>query len=759
MSQKTTSLDIQKGKGSILDIAQVFPMTEPRTLDFARHGAAVTDIVATESLEDIDISIDAIIRISRFHTTRTLDLAIPEVVDPTRWEAGLLDLVPRPRTLDIVDPLYIPYGSLDVRKMEQTPIGQVGAEKKTYPDLFARSLPTGLVARRLLKWAKSLYRQHQRQIVMTLIGFFVFSIPMLSYVAYALSHGYETLQDLAGVRTPETIRTMIRSARGDFERSSFLFAPFSWIPIASIDTVARASAGGLALTRGLDLIAQALPATLSGSTVARDIADPLSFRAAARDISPLASLWIVDPTDWIVDNKKILEQAKTDLQLAGEIYAGVIPTGERTIRMQKVGQTLSRVASLLDWSLANDARVENMLGHTNPQRYIVFNQNRDEIRANWWFPGSILSFTLYKWNILDYRADDVYYYDWNLYPYKEIPPPGIALLTGNYGLRDVNYYPDFHETLDRANSFIERSWDASVTTAIAIHQGIIEDILEKTGPITLSGVTVPFTSDNFSLLMSTLVENRYAQVNTPKDILFQFGSALLSRIREQNLALDILDILEKHRRDGEILFASRDTEVDAFLALYRKSLPWECETSQNPTNPLYQGGIPTLGTCSPNWIYPVWTSVSGNKSDRYIDRNYQSIVKKIEGCKYENTITLGTKHTFSIADTAELQSYFKQFNITDKTEQAKLDFIQWNGKNRAFVRVYVPLGATLVGAGSDITVATNANATVFSTLIETPVGASVSKSWQYTLDIPECDSYTGSVEWVRQPGLRGVSVK
>ncbi len=120
-----------------------------------------------------------------------------------------------------------------------------------------------------------------------------------------------------------------------------------------------------------------------------------------------------------------------------------------------------------------------MLGHTNPQRYIVFNQNRDEVRANGGFPGSILSFTLYKGNILDYHGDDVYYYDWNLYPYKEIPPPGIALLTDSYGLRDVNYYPDFRDTLDKANSFIERSGDATVTTGIAIHQGIVEDILEK----------------------------------------------------------------------------------------------------------------------------------------------------------------------------------------------------------------------------------------------------------------------------------------
>jgi hypothetical protein len=155
-----------------------------------------------------------------------------------------------------------------------------------------------------------------------MVGFLVFSIPVLSYVAYALSHGYSTLEAIAGTRDPQIIRSMIHSARGDFERSSFLFAPFSWIPMDRVDTIRRVSAGGLALTRGLDLIAQALPiATITGSIVQRDTLDPLSYRAAARDISPLASLGIENPTDWIVDHKKTLEQAKADLQSAGEIYA------------------------------------------------------------------------------------------------------------------------------------------------------------------------------------------------------------------------------------------------------------------------------------------------------------------------------------------------------------------------------------------------------------------------------------------------------
>lgn len=45
MRQKTTSLDIQSGKGSILDIAQIFPMTSTRTLDLARHGKFIDGVL------------------------------------------------------------------------------------------------------------------------------------------------------------------------------------------------------------------------------------------------------------------------------------------------------------------------------------------------------------------------------------------------------------------------------------------------------------------------------------------------------------------------------------------------------------------------------------------------------------------------------------------------------------------------------------------------------------------------------------------
>jgi hypothetical protein len=76
--------------------------------------------------------------------------------------------------------------------------------------------------------------------------------------------------------------------------------------------------------------------------------------------------------------------------------------------------------------------------------------------------------------------------------------------------------------------------------------------------VKVPGVSMAFDEKNFSLLMSTLVENKYAKENTPKDILFQFASALITKIREKNVPLELLDIGLGHLTDGEILFASRD---------------------------------------------------------------------------------------------------------------------------------------------------------------------------------------------------------
>jgi hypothetical protein len=85
MSQKTTSLDIKKGRGTTLDVARDFVMAIPHTIDTARHGDWVDGMSDTER-GDIDLSTGQIISLSRYRTIATLDLAMREVVDPALWQ-------------------------------------------------------------------------------------------------------------------------------------------------------------------------------------------------------------------------------------------------------------------------------------------------------------------------------------------------------------------------------------------------------------------------------------------------------------------------------------------------------------------------------------------------------------------------------------------------------------------------------------------------------------------------------------------------
>ena len=125
----------------------------------------------------------------------------------------------------------------------------------------------------------------------------------------------------------------------------------------------------------------------------------------------------------------------------------------------------------------------------------------------------------------------------------------------------------------------------------------------------------PFTAENFSALMSTLVELEYGRQNHAKDILFDFVDAFVSKIHETRAYGAVFGTVLDAWKNGQILMASRDQSIDTFLSQFRPRLPWECDVLSD--------------NCPSNWVYPVFTSVSGNKSDRYIERTFRGTTNKI----------------------------------------------------------------------------------------------------------------------------------
>jgi len=215
-------------------------------------------------------------------------------------------------------------------------------------------------------------------------------------------------------------------------------------------------------------------------------------------------------TDFLRNHRNTLEQINGNLESALSYYVGIETLGNPLFdeKLQKNIQSLLGIREILTFSLAHFEDVMTLLGDTKPEQYMIINQNQDELRANGGFPGSILSFELYKGRVQNFEKHDVYDYDWKLYPYKETPPSGLEGYSGNFGVRDANYYPDFRDSAKKIGFFVEKAGFKSVDTMIAINQGIIIELLKKYGPVRMDAYNLTINDTNFSRIVSTLVEAR-----------------------------------------------------------------------------------------------------------------------------------------------------------------------------------------------------------------------------------------------------------
>ena len=75
--------------------------------------------------------------------------------------------------------------------------------------------------------------------------------------------------------------------------------------------------------------------------------------------------------------------------------------------------------------------------------------------------------------------------------------------------------------------------------------------------------------------MSVLVESRYGEETSAKDILRRFVDAFVAKIHEKRSYEEVITLIEKSFQNGEILIASRNNTIDQFLTKIRKPLPWD----------------------------------------------------------------------------------------------------------------------------------------------------------------------------------------
>lgn len=291
---------------------------------------------------------------------------------------------------------------------------------------------------------------------------------------------------------------------------------------------------------------------------------------------------------------------------------------------------------------------------------------------------------------------------------------------------------------------MEKAGFKSVDTMIAINQGIIIELLKKYGPVKMNEYNLTIDHTNFSRVVSTLVEARvfpYKKLDTghtyqsPKEFLFRFMEAFSKQLAEKRDIFGYLNILVDHFQRHEILIASKNTETEAFLEQLGTKETWQ--ESQG------------------NFIYPIFTSLSANKSDRYMKRQLTIKTDSLSGCTVHNTVRLSSDHAITTTERLKTEKLLHDFGIDDPAERERLSFIEGNGVNKQYIRFLVPKDSTL-DPGLDLkTEAGTGNYTIFSTFHRTEPMKSSLLEFAYQTKVPNC---VPIVESYSQPGILNFEV-
>ena len=322
----------------------------------------------------------------------------------------------------------------------------------------------------------------------------------------------------------------------------------------------------------------------------------------------------------------------------------------------------------------------DILWHNKRKKYLVVFQNNDEIRPQWGFMWSMWILEIFRWKIEKFEKRDVYDFEFKIKKEKfnrEVAPEWINKLTPKLGLRDSNYYINDKDSSEKIKFFIKKAW-FDIDWIIYLNQNTLLKILDLIWWYNSKVLNTQINSSNFSVIMSSLVEAKKTKnwtLWTPKKILFDFIEEFKNIIKSKKInKSDILKIIINDIKNRDIKFYDFNKKEREFLE------------ELNLYNPIKFNK-------SLDFAYPVFTSISGNKSDRYINIYYNKKIKRLKNCDYRTSFEISLKHNFNKIDLEYNKQIFNKFWIKNNLD--KLLSIQWNWENKQYIRIILPKNAII----------------------------------------------------------------
>ncbi len=519
----------------------------------------------------------------------------------------------------------------------------------------------------------------------------------------------------------DNIKKITNSSERDFEIASFFFLPYQFFQEKKFEDAHHIIKWGLSITK-----------TIKDFYGLYDASEKFINEKGIKEIMFSQLLENIHPAF-----EKIIQDGEKILQEFWAVHD--IWNLEIQKKIDEQVKNLELVLKYLKNFDANYTTFLDLFGHTKEKKYLVIFQNSDEIRPTGGFMGSMGIVSLFRGKVKSFEKNDVYAYEWNLkrQNLEKIPAPEwINKLTDNFGLRDANYFIDTKESAEKIKFFMEKS-GYQIDGIIFLNQNLILELLDVIGGVKYKAIGEIITSDNFSEIMSLLVESKVRKegsLGSPKQALFDFIDDFSKKILQKKRYKEYLAILWENIKKREIIFYSFTQKENDFL----QSLGLD-------GNIIYPKTL--------DFSSPVFTSISGNKSDRYIKRSFEKEVKINADCSIFTKMKIIQKHSFTKGNEDFLYYTMNKFGIEN---QDYLLWIQGKWANFQYIRVIIPNDA-LVEKSKNIVVEKDEQKQSINFYLKTDVGQESSFDINYSIPNPSCKKY--DFTFLKQAGIKEYNIK
>lgn len=350
--------------------------------------------------------------------------------------------------------------------------------------------------------------------------------------------------------------------------------------------------------------------------------------------------------------------------------------GEIAPRVAAVKSQVQMVSDTLNATAGHFPALLKLLGDKYPHRYLILLQNNNEIRPSGGFIGSYAILDMDKGLIKKLDVQDVYDIDGS---FKEViePPDYMKQFTSNWRFRDSNYSADFPTTASKAKWFLTKEGGPMVDTVIAINQGLLQDMLEITGPIQV-GNFGKLNSENYNLLLSYVIEGKIWGPENPKHILKMFIPAFQKAImKEENLS-KVGSKLYKAIQQKHVMMYSADAEVEGLF------------DSLGVSGRMYQNKP------DEDYLSVINFSAGGTKSDLFLEENITHDTYIDKNGNVTDEVTVKHVHQWNDAVYFQWKKILQGYGLNQMPDQ--LIDILGRGRNKSLIKVYVPEGSILLNS-------------------------------------------------------------